>query len=59
MQATFEGRFFEVCLNRERKDIMIKALDTYLDKLIERQASKSVIQKVTWLKEEIENMKMC
>ena len=59
MPATFEGRFFDVCLDRERKDIIIKALNIYLDRLIESQGSRSVMQKVTRSKEEIENMKMC
>jgi hypothetical protein len=59
MAAIFEGRFFDVCLDRERKDIMIKAIDIYIDRLEEGQASRSLTQRVRWLKEEIENMKTC
>lgn len=59
MVVAFEGRFFEVCLDKERKDIMIKALDIYIDRLEEGQASRNLTQRVRWLKEEIENMKTC
>jgi hypothetical protein len=38
---------------------MIKAIDIYIDRLEEGQASRSLTQRVRWLKEEIENMKTC
>jgi len=59
MAVAFEERFFDVCLDRERKDMMIKALDVYIDRLEERQVSINSTQRVRWLKEEIENMKTC
>lgn len=59
MVVAFEGRFFDVYLDIERKEIMVKALDVYIDILEEGQASRSLTQRVRCLKEEIENVKTC
>jgi len=54
-----EFRLFEVCLDVEKKDIMIKALENQLDSLEKIQASRIIIRETKWLKEEIEKMKTC
>lgn len=59
MPIASEEKLFTVCLNREKRDIMIKALDTYLDKLEKIQASRIVTRETRLLKEEIEKMRTC
>ena len=54
-----EFKFFEVCIDSDKKQIMIKALDNYLESLRISQASIIKLRETQWLKEEIENMKMC
>lgn len=54
-----EFKLFEVCLDSDKKAIMIKALDKYTESLESSQASKIKLREVRWLKEEIEKMKMC
>lgn len=55
----FEDKIFNVCTDREKRDMMIRALETYLEKLEDRQASRMITQRATWLKEEIEKMEIC
>lgn len=54
-----EFKLFEVCLDTEKKNIMIKALDNQLDLLERSQASEIRKRETRWLKEEIEKMKVC
>lgn len=52
-------RLFETCLDREKKSIMVKALDNQLDLLEKSRASEIRIRETRWLKDEIEKMKIC
>lgn len=54
-----EDKLFDVCLNKEKRDAMLRALDIYLDRLERVQASRAVIRETIWLKKEIEKMKIC
>ena len=54
-----EFKLFEVCLDLDKKMIMIKALDNYIDSLQDVQASRIKLRETYWLKEEIEKMKVC
>jgi hypothetical protein len=54
-----KNKLFSVCLEGSKKDIMIMALDSYLDSLESRQASRMIIREARWLKEEIEKMRLC
>lgn len=58
-KAIQEFRLFEVCIDAEKKDIMLKALENQLDLLEKIQASKIRVQEVKQLKEEIEKMNVC
>lgn len=59
MALVSEFKLFEVCLDSDKKVIMLKALDKYLESLQESQASKIKLRETQWLKEEIEKMKEC
>lgn len=50
---------FEVCLDQEKKSIMIKALSNQLDLLDRSGASNIVMRETKWLKDEIEKMRTC
>jgi len=54
-----EQKLFSVCLESEKKNMIIKALDTQLDILIENHYSEKMIEKYRWLKEEIDKMNIC
>lgn len=54
-----EFRLFNICLDREKKNIMVKALDNQLDLLERSRASEIRIRETRWLKDEIEKMKIC
>lgn len=54
-----EFRLFEVCLDRDKKDIMINALDNQLDLLERSRASSIRMRETKWLKDEIEKIKIC
>lgn len=54
-----EFKLFNVCLDSDKKQIMIKALDKYLESLQISQASMIKLRETQWLKEEIEKMKIC
>lgn len=59
MPSVQEFRLFEVCLSSEKKNIMIRALDNYLDMLERIQASKIKKESAKLLKDEIDKMKEC
>lgn len=54
-----EFRFFETCLDKEKKNIMIGALESHLILLEKSNASEIRIRETRWLKDEIEKMKTC
>lgn len=54
-----EFRLFEVCLDPEKKQTMLKALDNQLELLERIQASKIKVREVKQLKADIEKMKVC
>lgn len=58
-QLVPEFKLFNVCLDSDKKQIVIKALDNYLESLQKSQASRIKLHKTQWLKEEIEKMKIC
>lgn len=59
MPIISEFRLFEVCLDEEKKDIMIRALDNQLYILERSRALRMKILEVQQLKEEIERTKVC
>ena len=59
MANTEQWHLFEVCLDPEKKSIMIKALEDQLDLLERSGASRIRTQETRQLKEEIEKMKIC
>ena len=59
MPVFSEQKLFSVCLGPEKKQMILKALDTQLDVLVTTQSSEKTIQRYRWLKEEIEKMDMC
>jgi len=59
MPVIHERRLFEVCLDRSKKDLVLKAIDTYLDRLEKIRASRIVIRETLQLKQAIEKIKIC
>jgi len=52
-------QLFNVCTDKDKKDVMTKALDNRRDYLIRTLGSQKVLERVKWLKKEIENMPTC
>jgi hypothetical protein len=59
MSIFSEQKLFSVCLEQEKKQMILKAIDTQLGILMETQGSEKTIQRYRWLKEEINKMDMC
>lgn len=59
MTTDTELKLLYICLDKEKKETMIRALDSYLDSLEKVQASRMAIRDVIQLKQEIETMKIC
>lgn len=58
--STFpEQKLFSTCLEPEKKQMILKALDIQLDVLTTTQGSEKTTQRYRWLKEEIEKMDIC
>jgi hypothetical protein len=59
MSVFSEQKSFSVCLELEKKQMILNAIDTHLGMLLETQGSEKTIQVYRWLKEEIREMSMC
>ena len=59
MKTSSEQKLFSVCLEPEKKQMMLKALDTRIDVLIESQSSEKEAQRYRWLREEIGKTSIC
>jgi hypothetical protein len=59
MSIFSEQKLFSVCLEPEKKQMILKALDTQLNVLETIQGSEKVAQRYRWLKEEIDKMDIC
>lgn len=59
MPKIAELRLFEVCLEEEKKLVMLKALDNRLDFLERSKASRIAMEDARHLIEEIQKMKTC
>lgn len=59
MSVFSEQKLFSVCLEQEKKQMILNALDTQLGVLMETRGSEKTIQRYRWLKEEIDKMNMC
>lgn len=53
------SRPFDICLDTERKGILVEALDNYINKLEKDQASKIKIDQARFLKEDLEKIRVC
>lgn len=54
-----EQKLFSVCLEPDKKQMMLKALDTQLDILVGVQGSDIMIKRYKWLREEIYKTDIC
>ena len=54
-----EQKLFSVCLEPEKKQMMLKALDNQLDILVKAQGSDIMIKRYKWLREEIYKTDIC
>lgn len=59
MTVFSEQKLFSICLDQEKKQMILKAVDTQIDILINLRSSEKTIQRYTWLKEEIDKMNVC
>jgi hypothetical protein len=59
MSLFSEQKLFSVCLEQEKKRMILNALNTELDILLDTQCSEKTIQRYRWLKEEIGKMNVC
>jgi hypothetical protein len=59
MSTFYEQKLFSVCLEPEKKQMILKALDTQLGVLMETQGSEKTIQRYRWLREEINKTNVC
>lgn len=54
-----EQKLFSVCLELEKKQMILKALDTQLDMLVGVQGSDIMTKRYRWLREEIYKTDIC
>lgn len=54
-----EQKLFSVCLEPDKKNMILKALNVQIDVLITVESSGKTIQQYRWLKEEIEKTCIC
>jgi hypothetical protein len=59
MSTFSEQKLFSVCLEQEKKQMILKAIDSQLDVLVDNQYSEKTTQRYMWLKEEIGKMSVC
>ena len=59
MSIFSEQKLFSVCLEQEKKQMILKALDAQLSITETTQGSENVAQRYRWLKEEINKMNIC
>ncbi len=59
MSVFSEQKLFSICLEPEKKQMILKALDTHIDTLIDLQSSEKTVQQYEWLKKEIDKMNVC
>lgn len=59
VKAYFEEKLFSACLDAEKKQMILKALDTQLNMITETKCSEGMIQKYRWLKEEVGKIGIC
>ena len=54
-----EHKLFSTCLEPDKKQMMLKALDTHIDTLVKFQCSEKESQRYKWLREEIDKTNIC
>jgi len=53
------NKLFDVCLDKEKKKMVLNTIDNYISKMVKVQSSKKELQRYRWLRDEIDKVSVC